>query len=368
MNLIHAPHVRGSLVALAMLTLVGPVGGQQPAQSTGYKWTLVHSRPIGGKYEDFAFPDDRHGWLVNAPGDILHTADGGRTWELQATKMGRLRSVDFLDAKRGFAGTIDGVLHRTDDGGKTWTNISSTLPQPPRGFCGMTHVGDQIHFVGRYYGPVTDYYFSPDGGRTWRHTDLGQLAQGLVDIVFLNAKVGFIGGMAPTNPAPTPTAPAAPPGAPPALVPNPMGTGPAMILKTTDGGQTWRQVFRHDGGRGFAWKVFPITDKLIYSALQSQDGIYRIAKSLDGGETWQVLTAAEGRPQGPGVQGIGFLDANTGWIGGFFPGMWTTTDGGKTWAELDMGDRTINRFVRVGSTLVTAGTQGVWLLERPGER
>ena len=72
--------------------------------------------------------------------------------------------------------------------------------------------------------------------------------------------------------------------------------------------------------RGFVWKLFPITPKLIYAALQSQDGSYRVAKTIDGGENWEVLIAARGRPTVPAVQGIGFVDANTGWIGGFFFG------------------------------------------------
>ena len=301
-------------------------------------WTLVHNRPIGGKYEDFAFPNPTHGWLVAAPGDILHTADAGVTWTVQATGLGRLRSVDFLDEKRGFAGTLNGELYRTTDGGATWTNIAKELPRTALGFCGITHVGERVHIVGRYYGEATDYFYSPDGGKTWRGDNLGALAQGLVDVSFINASVGFIGGMAKSTPA---------------------GVGPAIILKTVDGGTTWRPVFTHDGGRGFAWKIFPVTARLIYVALQSQDGIYRVAKSTDAGQTWEVQTAATGQPQGPGVQGIGFIDANTGWIGGFFQGMFTTTDGGKTWAPLAVTDRTINRFEKVGNTMFTASTRGI---------
>jgi len=140
----------------------------------------------------------------------------------------------------------------------------------------------------------------------------------------------------------------------------PANAGPAAILKTTDGGKTWRHVFTHDGGRGFAWKVFPVTAKLIYTALQSQDGIYRVAKSTDAGETWTVQTAATGRPNGPAVQGIGFLDENTGWIGGFFNGMFGTTDGGRTWTPVEIPGGTVNRIVKDnGHVLVTASTRGI---------
>jgi photosystem II stability/assembly factor-like uncharacterized protein len=307
------------------------------ARQTG-AWTLVHERPSSVKYEDFAFPNSKDGWLVSADGVILHTADSGVTWEVQATGKGRLRSVDFLDPQRGFAGTVIGVLYGTTDGGVTWTDITKDLPHAPGGFCGMTHVGEQVHMVGRYYGGVTDYFFSPDGGKTWRWSDLGERAQALVDVSFVSNSVGFIGGMARTGPP---------------------GAGPALILKTTDGGKSWRQVFAHDGGRGYAWKVFPISARLIYASLQSQDGIYRIVKSTDGGDTWAVMTVATGQPQRPGVQGIGFLDENTGWVGGFFQGMYATTDGGHTWTQVTLMDRTINRFERVGRILITAGTRGV---------
>jgi photosystem II stability/assembly factor-like uncharacterized protein len=301
-------------------------------------WTLVHDRPIGGKYEDFAFPTPKDGWLVSAPGDILHTGDGGVTWAVQAQGKGRLRSIDFLDDKRGFAGTLTGILHGTTDGGVTWTDITSTLPRPPKGFCGITHVGERVHLVGKYTAEAADYYYSPDGGRTWRVSDLSNVAQGLVDVSFLNESVGLIGGMAPSASR---------------------GVGPAIILKTTDGGRNWRPVFTHDGGRGFAWKLWPISATLIYAALQSQDGIYRTAKSTDAGDTWEVQTVATGRPQGPAVQGIGFLDERTGWVGGFFQGMYATTDGGRTWAAVPLADRTINRFEKVGATLFTAGTRGI---------
>jgi len=104
------------------------------------------------------------------------------------------------------------------------------------------------------------------------------------------------------------------------------------------------------------WKIFPVSSKLIWASLQSQDGVYRAAKSVDAGETWEVQTIATGRPTGPNVQGIGFLDERTGWVGGFFGGMFATIDGGKTWTEVPAGSYgTINRFEKVGASMFTAG-------------
>jgi photosystem II stability/assembly factor-like uncharacterized protein len=331
---IRATLFGASLVALAAASQPGTA-----VQSNG--WRLVHDRPLSGKYEDFAFPTEKDGWLASAHGDIVHTSDGGVTWTDQATGLGRLRSIDFLDTKRGFAGTINGVLYRTVDGGASWSDITLSLPRRTQGFCGITHVGDRVHIVGKYTGGAADYFYSPDGGKTWTVQDLKPLAYGLVDVMFLDASIGFIGGQA------NPTGTVKP------------GSGPALLLKTTDGGKTWRPVFTHDGGRGFVWKLFPITSKLIYAAMQSQDGTYRVAKTIDGGEHWDVLIAATGRPAVPAVQGVGFIDEHTGWIGGFFAGMYATTDGGKTWTAVPTEDVMINRFEKVGRSLFTAGTRGI---------
>ena len=303
-------------------------------------WTLIleHRGTGAQRHEDLAFPDDRHGWVVSARGAILHTADGGRTWSTQATGLTGLRSIDFIDARRGFAGTLTGRLYGTTDGGATWNDITATLPVSARGFCGITHFGDNVHAVGRYSGGATDYFHSSDAGKTWRYSNLGHLAQGLVDVAFVSGTVGFISGMGPSE---TP------------------GNGPPVILKTIDGGKTWRGVYRNDDARGLVWKLFPVTPSLIYASLQSHDGAYRVARSIDGGDTWVTTTVATGRTDHLWVQAIGFVDEKIGFIGGFFQGMWATTDGGETWNRVAVPHGTINRFDRFGNSLVTAGSGGV---------
>lgn len=327
-----------SLPALVVVALCQFAGQPVREWSGGDdSWVVLQSRPLAGKYEDISFIDARHGWAISSVGEILHTTDGGSTWALQSTNMGRLRSVEFLDQSLGFAGTVTGTLYRTTDGGIHWEDVTKLLPHGPQGFCGMARSGKTIHAVGRYAGGAADYFSSVDNGRSWSYQDLRPLAQGLVEIVSLSSSQALIGGMARS------------------VVP---GSGPATILKSVDGGRTWRTVFVHDGGRGFVWKLFPVSSRIIYAALQSQDGIYRVAKSLDAGETWEVQTVASGRPEGPGVQSVGFAGERIGWVGGLFPGMYGTTDGGRTWTWYDSLDRNINRFEKVGGYLLTASSRG----------
>lgn len=326
---------------VALTALCAAIGARPQSPQASGEWTLVFAKPAVGKYEDISFPDAKHGWIASASGSILMTSDGGVTWSVQTVGLQRLRSLHFLDAKHGFAGSLAGILYETTDGGVTWNDITSRLPRTAKGFCGITHVGKRVYVVGRYNLGAADYFYSPDGGKTWEGQDLLSVADGLVNVMFLNDKVGFIGGMGKSK------------------TPGQMGSGPAIILKTTDGGKSWHTVFEHDGGRGYAWKLFPIDKKLIYAGLQSQDGVYRIAKTTDGGDHWDTLTVATGRPAGPAIQGIGFIDANTGWVGGFFVGMYATTDGGKTWTFVQQPDGIINRFEKVGNSLFTAGSRGV---------
>lgn len=343
-----ASHRRCATLVLCcgMLAVVGSASCREStpwtAEPRGRLWTTVPLPPTMGRIESVSFPTPELGWMVSASGEILHTENGGDTWMVQARGRGVLRSVDFLTERLGFAGTVDGTLYRTSDGGSSWSDITAALPEEPAGFCGITHVGSKLHAVGRYTGSVADYFWSDDSGSTWQYRDLSDIADALVDVLFLDSEVGLIGGMALSDRA---------------------GTGPALILRTVDGGSEWKPVFVHDGGRGFAWKLFAVSTTTIYAALQSEDRVYRMAKSTDGGSTWSVQVVAKDQGEGPAVQAVGFLNNSVGWVAGNFPGMFETSDGGLSWRQVLLTEGRVNRFVKVGSTLVTASPRAFLRLD-----
>jgi photosystem II stability/assembly factor-like uncharacterized protein len=67
------------------------------------------------------FIDANTGWSVGAKGLILHTVNGGRTWQVQrVSSEANLESVAFADAKTGYIAGQLGVIFHTADGGGTW--------------------------------------------------------------------------------------------------------------------------------------------------------------------------------------------------------------------------------------------------------
>jgi photosystem II stability/assembly factor-like uncharacterized protein len=64
-----------------------------------------------------------HLWVAGRPGSVLlHSSDGGKTWEMQRTGQALpLNGLFFLDGQHGWAVGELGTILVTGDGGRTWT-------------------------------------------------------------------------------------------------------------------------------------------------------------------------------------------------------------------------------------------------------
>ena len=77
------------------------------------------------------FVSDTEGWIVihNAVDSsfILHTENGGDSWEIRSTHKTAFNAIRMRDQFNGFAGGQDGgIIYKTEDGGYTW-NFHWTL-------------------------------------------------------------------------------------------------------------------------------------------------------------------------------------------------------------------------------------------------
>lgn len=95
---------------------------------------------------DVFFIDDSEGWITtwhasNDTAAILHTTDGGQTYDVQITQF-PCYAIHMLNENVGYAGGESGFVYKTTDGGENWVlhgSIANTLTSinfPPVGDTG----------------------------------------------------------------------------------------------------------------------------------------------------------------------------------------------------------------------------------------
>ncbi|MGB3674701.1 MAG: YCF48-related protein [Candidatus Nanopelagicales bacterium] len=324
---------------------------------------------FGARYDDICFLDPDRGWAVNSSGQIMHTANGGATWEVQFQTPIidgfpiYLRCIRFADENTGWAGTVSEAarLFATTDGGSSWTSIELPPLAPPK-ICGLSVVDDSVIYASGTNDPfdAAAMMKTTDGGRSWTAWSMAAHAAALIDVLFFDANHGFVvGGRAD--------------------VPNPgRDDVTPVVLETTDGGETWvDRVADLDLPRGeWGWKLQFVDARIGFVSLENLDA-GAILKTVDGGRNWERLPIND--PQtNKNLEGIGFLDANLGWVGGwgdrgFETGVTSRTqDGGRTWQDANEVGRFINRFwfFEGRSDVAYASGLGVYKWgaeEQPGE-
>ncbi|HEY9177288.1 MAG TPA: YCF48-related protein, partial [Flavipsychrobacter sp.] len=299
------------------------------------------------RIEDVYFTSRNTGFAVTTTNRLLKTTDGGDNWAIKNDTLdfAGFRSIEFLDdAVTGIAGSLNstGKVFRTTDRGETWLNISASITDTTttssKRICGLAHYGNNFYGVGWWGSDVAKFYKSTDKGVTWQTKYMDtNLATGLVEAWFVSADTGFVAGT--RDNAVMPPA--------------------SVILKTTDGGSTWTEVFSDTVLAGYVWKLQFVNKDVAVGAVQNlffRDSV-NMVYSKDGGNSWQVLAVGKRQPTinfGGGTQACGFATPAKGWVGGYYDGIFETADSGKTWTHLQFG-YDFNRIFVIDSTLVYAG-------------
>ena len=293
-------------IELTNITLSNAVGAQLnvPSQATlaiyESDWQKQTTYPTGQTLYDVQMISADEGWAVGGFGLIIHTIDGGKTWEQQPSgTFQALRRVFFLDAQKGWAsGNVD--LYTTD-GGRSWHHGSRALPAVGTVFS-LTFADQNRGFAAG--NNVRAIMKTTDGGRNW-------FTQELPIVVNLVEFFDSLNGIA---------------------------SSAEGVLVTSDGGQTWTRrlnatgaAFWFDSLRG--WRI---NNSEIVGGLIRQ----KIERTIDGGVTWTPGST----PDGTFVFRLFFLDANNGWGVGTKENIVRTTDGGATWQTQRGGLNAPRRF------------------------
>ncbi len=111
--------------------LVGDGGLILTTLDGGRTWQLAGESLERAILELFDFKTvaiiEDHCWIAGAPGTVVfHSADQGQTWQQQPTGINTpIHCLSFADRLRGCAvGALGNILH-TDDGGRTWQHVRS---------------------------------------------------------------------------------------------------------------------------------------------------------------------------------------------------------------------------------------------------
>jgi photosystem II stability/assembly factor-like uncharacterized protein len=161
--------------------------------------------------------DTQNGWVVGDGGTILHTKDGGKTWEKQKSPVPYyLMGVHFINSLKGWVVTERTNILFTEDGGEHWRIKFKDEDYILRAvsFC------DPVH--GWAVGEYGYIYHTSDGGATWKkqagffriseETGGMEGASFLFDVVAVNPQTAWAVGI------------------------------DGYAVKTIDGGKTWRGV------------------------------------------------------------------------------------------------------------------------------
>ena len=297
-----------------------------------FQWNNINSAPIDpNRHEDIMFINSNTGWVVNLNGKIYKTTNGGAKFDT-VNLSGGLRSVGFLDANTGIVGTLteSTPLFRTTNGGTNWTLLTNIPFSGSYGICGITQLPPNIFYaVGRYSGPAIAIK-STDKGATWINLPIDtSQARRLVDTYFFDPLHGFIvgskGGTTFEN-------------------------GYAVVLYTSDGGVSWQNKYNGSQLGYLCWKIDFRGTQFGYISCENFFNPPAYLITTNGGMNWTLKTVPEAT--GLDVEGIGFLNSETGWIGGHQT-TYQTTNSGANWFSVPFATN-LNRVQFLSDTLAYA--------------
>jgi photosystem II stability/assembly factor-like uncharacterized protein len=280
-----------SVVTFDSLTAIVSAGGNSgkiyKTTDAGNTW-LNQSSGYTGNLVDISFCDEQNGFIATGYIRLLHTANGGDTWEIINVPYPFTR-ISVINPNTAFAITGNNAeIYKTTDGGYMWIDQTvSTLDDLM-----------DIYFIDGSNGWATGWngimLHTADGGLNWGFQS-SNTSNDLYHISFSDASNGFAVGV--------------------------YGT----VINTTNGGLTW--LVQSSGLPDFIqlWSVSMINFN--NAVCVGADGA--IIKTTDGGTNWLKITNIG--TEYIGFNAVHFCNSTFGATVGYVGIIWTTTNAGNSW-------------------------------------
>lgn len=250
---------------------------------------------------------------------------------------GRVTAIDGIETNSNiiYIGSASGGLWKTESGGMEWTPLFDKEAVASIGALSIYQANPDIIWVGTGEGNPRNslnsgygVYRSIDGGKTWELKGL-EKTRNIHRIIIdpTNPDIVYVGAIG-----------------------TPWGPQPERgVYKTTDGGETWKQILFTNDLSGVGDMVMdPVNpNKLVVGMWEHQrwpwlmksggpgSGLYI---TWDGGKKWKKLTEKEGMPKGElGRIGLAIPKCNNKRIYALIEcsknALYRSDDGGQTWAK-----------------------------------
>lgn len=124
--------------------------GNIVVSNDGANWAQVEV-PVRATLTSVTFADENSGWAVGHDAVILHTGDGGKTWQMQNFQPELEKpflDVLFTDGQKGYAVGAYGLFLTTSDGGASWVELAApAVREEELHLNALTRLGNGEFFV-----------------------------------------------------------------------------------------------------------------------------------------------------------------------------------------------------------------------------
>ncbi|MCE2995286.1 MAG: WD40/YVTN/BNR-like repeat-containing protein [Cyclobacteriaceae bacterium] len=236
-----------------------------------------------------------------------------------------------------YMGSTGGGVWKTIDGGSTWSNISDGFFGSSIGSIAVSDWDNNVIYVGQGEGTVRGnvsyghgIWKSTDAGKTWsfsglkesRHIPRIRIHPKNPDIVY----AAVLGDLFKSSQE-------------------------RGVYKSEDGGKTWKRVLFANADAGAVDLCMdPNNPRILFASmwrirrtpysLESGGEGSAIYKSTDGGETWKNISTNEGLPKGLwGISGVAVSPVNSNRVFAIIEndngGVYRSDDAGQTWKKMN---------------------------------